>query len=49
MVKLSQILLVLRQLIPHTLQITLENPVPYFLDILTNPGAFPVYIPAVEK
>ena len=32
-----------------TLQITLENPVPYFLDILTNPGAFPVYIPAVEK
>ena len=34
---------------PHTLQITLENPTPYFLDILANSGAFPVYIPAVEK
>ena len=34
---------------PHTLQITLENPVPYFLDIMADPGAFPVYIPAVEK
>ena len=34
---------------PHTLQITLESPVPYLLDILANPGAFPVYIPAVEK
>ena len=34
---------------PHTLQITLENPAPYFLGVLANPGAFPVYIPAVKK
>ena len=34
---------------PHTLQITLESPVPYFLDILTNGGAFPVYISAVKN
>ena len=33
----------------HTLQITLENPVPYFLDIMANKGALPVYIPVVEK
>ena len=33
----------------QTLQITLENPVPYFLDIMANDGAMPVYIPAVKK
>ena len=32
-----------------TLEISLDHPAPYLLDILVNAGAYPVYIPAVEK
>ena len=41
--------LAIKAINPSTLQITLQNPTPYFLQILTTSGAFPVYIPAVEK
>jgi oligopeptide transport system substrate-binding protein len=33
----------------HTLQITLEHPTPYFITLLAEPAALPVYRPAVEK
>nr|WP_224405052.1 peptide ABC transporter substrate-binding protein [Afifella sp. IM 167] len=33
----------------HTLQITLENATPYFLELLTHQTSMPVYPPAVEK
>ncbi|MDD3179705.1 MAG: peptide ABC transporter substrate-binding protein [Opitutaceae bacterium] len=32
----------------RTLRITLTNPVPYFLSLLTHPAWFPVYPPALE-
>lgn len=33
----------------HTLQITLENPTPYFLSLLTHHSWFPVHMPTVRK
>ena len=32
---------------PHTLQVTLDHPVPYFLSLLTHPAWLPVYVPAI--
>jgi oligopeptide transport system substrate-binding protein len=33
----------------HTLQITLENPTPYFLQILDHHSAYPVHVPTLLK
>jgi oligopeptide transport system substrate-binding protein len=33
----------------HTLQITLDNPTPYFLSLLTHHSWFPVHMPTVRK
>ena len=33
----------------HTLQITLDNPTPYFLSLLTHQSWYPVHLPTVEK
>ncbi len=34
---------------PHTLQITLTSPIPYFLKMLASATMMPVYPPAIEK
>jgi len=34
---------------PYTLQLTLENPVPYFLQLLNHFSWFPVHPPTIEK
>lgn len=33
----------------HTLEVTLENPTPFFLDLCATPPLFPVHMPSVEK
>src|SRR5690606_11563222 len=33
----------------HTLQVRLENPIPYFLQLLDHPSMFPVHQPTIEK
>lgn len=33
----------------HTLQITLETPTPYFLQLLTHPSTFPIHAPSLEQ
>jgi oligopeptide transport system substrate-binding protein len=33
----------------HTLRVTLEHPVPYFLPLLNHPAFFPVHLPTVEQ
>ena len=33
----------------HTLELTLENPVPYFLELLNHFSWFPVHRPTIEK
>jgi oligopeptide transport system substrate-binding protein len=33
----------------HTLIITLEHPTPHFLNLLSHPAWFPIYLPALEK
>lgn len=33
----------------HTLQITLETPTPYFLQLLTHPSTFPIHTPSLEQ
>lgn len=39
----------LKALDAQTLQVTLENPTPYFLQLLDHHSMFPVHIPTVEK
>jgi oligopeptide transport system substrate-binding protein len=34
---------------PHTLQITLSNPTPYFLSLITHYSWFPVHLPTLQK
>lgn len=38
-----------KALTPHTLRVTLENPTPYFLQLLANVSTFPVPRQAIEK
>ena len=33
----------------HTLQLTLQTPTPYFLQLLTHPSTFPIHVPSLEQ
>ncbi len=38
-----------RAIDPHTFQVTLKQPTPFFLNLLVHPSWWPVHIPTVEK